>query len=108
VHAGGSRDDDLLPRLSLNNTAAGAPYPLVQPLQVEATSSNSAATSTSWQILTNASSTPPYSATLLNYNAPVSLDSVTIGFQQVIGANDPLRTGSYTKTITFTLATTHP
>ena len=46
--------------------------------------------------------------TLLTYNAPVSNDSVTIAFQQAIGANDALRTGSYGKTLTFTLSTTTP
>jgi hypothetical protein len=40
--------------------------------------------------------------------APVSNDPVTIGFKQAIGANDALRTGSYTKTLTFTLSTTNP
>ena len=45
---------------------------------------------------------------LLSYVAPVSNDAVTIGFQQHIGDTDPLRTGSYTKTLTFTLSTTNP
>jgi hypothetical protein len=40
--------------------------------------------------------------------APVSNDPVTIGFTQHIGASDPLRTGSYAKTLTFTLSTTNP
>ncbi len=31
-----------------------------------------------------------------------------IGFSQHIGANDALRTGSYSKTLTFTLSTTNP
>jgi hypothetical protein len=30
------------------------------------------------------------------------------GFKQHIGANDALRTGSYSKTLTFTLSTTNP
>jgi hypothetical protein len=33
---------------------------------------------------------------------------VVISFKQHIGANEPLRTGSYTKTLTFTLSTTAP
>ena len=45
---------------------------------------------------------------LLAYGGPVSSDAVTIGFRQSIGANDPLRTGSYSKTLTFTLSTTTP
>ncbi len=40
--------------------------------------------------------------------APVSNDPVTITFTQPIGANDALRTGSYSKTLTFTLSTTNP
>jgi hypothetical protein len=46
--------------------------------------------------------------TLLTYGGPVSNDAVTIAFQQAIGANDALRTGSYGKTLTFTLSTTTP
>jgi len=42
------------------------------------------------------------------WTAPVSNDPVTIGFKQHIGANDALRTGSYSKTVTFTLSTTTP
>ena len=33
---------------------------------------------------------------------------MTIGLRQSIGANDPLRTGTYSKTLTFTLSTTTP
>jgi len=33
---------------------------------------------------------------------------VTISFEQDIAANEPLRTGAYTKTLTFTLSTTTP
>jgi hypothetical protein len=45
---------------------------------------------------------------LLAYGGPVSNDAVTIGFKQSIAANDPLRTGTYSKTLTFTLSTTQP
>ena len=38
----------------------------------------------------------------------MSNDGVTITFKQAIGANDALRTGSYAKTLTFTLSTTTP
>ena len=34
--------------------------------------------------------------------------TVPITFKQRINANDPLRTGSYSKTLTFTLSTTTP
>ena len=47
-------------------------------------------------------------ATLKTYSAPVSNDSVTVQFKQTIGATDPLRTGAYSKVLTFTLSTTAP
>src|SRR6201991_4003993 len=45
---------------------------------------------------------------LLTYTAPKSTDQVTIAFKQPIGANEALRTGSYSKTLTFTLSTSTP
>jgi hypothetical protein len=45
---------------------------------------------------------------LLTYSGPTSNDAVTVAFQQHIGAADALRTGSYSKTLTFTLSTTTP
>ncbi len=45
---------------------------------------------------------------LKSWTSPASNDPVTIAFQQHIGANDALRTGAYTKTLTFTLSTTTP
>src|SRR4051812_29752021 len=45
---------------------------------------------------------------LLTYSGPISNDPVAMTFQQHIGAGDALRTGSYTKTLTFTLSTTTP
>jgi hypothetical protein len=38
----------------------------------------------------------------------VSNDHVDIGFKQSIARTDALRTGSYGKTLTFTLSTTSP
>jgi LmbE family N-acetylglucosaminyl deacetylase len=46
--------------------------------------------------------------TLLTYAGPTSNDAVTVGFQQHIGSTDALRTGTYSKTLTFTLSTTSP
>jgi hypothetical protein len=46
--------------------------------------------------------------TLLTYAGPVSNDAVAVGFKQPIAASDPLRTGAYVKTLTFTLSTTAP
>jgi hypothetical protein len=45
---------------------------------------------------------------LLTYAGPTSNDPVKVDFQQHIGAGDPLRTGAYSKTLTFTLSTTTP
>jgi hypothetical protein len=45
---------------------------------------------------------------LLAYAAPKSNDAVTVTFQQAIGATDALRTGNYSKTLTFSLSTTTP
>ncbi|HEY6891642.1 MAG TPA: chitobiase/beta-hexosaminidase C-terminal domain-containing protein, partial [Solirubrobacter sp.] len=40
--------------------------------------------------------------------APTSNESVPVTFKQSIAANEPLRTGAYSKTLTFTLSTTTP
>ena len=45
---------------------------------------------------------------LLTYSGPASNDAVTLTFSQDVGANEALRTGSYSKTLTFTLSTTTP
>jgi hypothetical protein len=44
----------------------------------------------------------------LTYSAPTSNDAVTIAFAQHVAATDGLRTGSYAKTLTFTLSTSTP
>jgi hypothetical protein len=33
---------------------------------------------------------------------------VAVDFSQLVNSNDPLRTGTYSKTLTFTLSTTSP
>ncbi len=88
----------------VNGTAVGEPYDLASGLQVDATSTNPSATGGG--TYTDLSHTNP--ATILTYTQPVSNDPVTIGFLQPIGAMDPLRTGSYSKTITVTLSTSTP
>jgi hypothetical protein len=45
---------------------------------------------------------------LRSYGAPISNDQVTFTFKQRVNANDALRTGTYSKTLTFTLSTTQP
>jgi len=46
--------------------------------------------------------------TLLSYSGPASNDAVTVRLRQHISATQPLRTGTYAKTLTFTLSTTTP
>ena len=45
---------------------------------------------------------------LLTYSGPASNDAVALTFSQDVGANEALRTGSYSKSLTFTLSTTTP
>ncbi len=73
-------------------------FALTEPLQAKANTGAFAPLST----------TAGSPLTLLTYNGPVSNDAVTIGFRQHIAANQALRTGAYSKTLTFTLSTTTP
>jgi hypothetical protein len=77
-------------------------FSLPQPLQARATNAANPMT----EYANVGSSANPL--TLLTYDSPISNDAVTLGFKQTIGANDPLRTGTYGKTLTFTLSTTQP
>jgi hypothetical protein len=93
--------------LSVSDPNATAPgrlvngaFALTAPVQAKAT--NTANPST---VFAPVSATP---LTLLTYSGPASLDQVTIGIKQAIGANEGLRTGTYAKTLTFTLSTTTP
>ena len=88
--------------LSVQDPSASAPghlvngaYALAQPLQVAANAG----------VFAPLGASP---AALLSYGGPVSNDAVTLRFKQAIGANEPLRTGSYSKTLTFTLSTDTP
>jgi type 1 glutamine amidotransferase len=45
---------------------------------------------------------------VLTYSGPASNDAVALSFSQDVGANEALRTGSYSKSLTFTLSTTTP
>jgi hypothetical protein len=46
--------------------------------------------------------------TLYTYTTPVFTDVATVDFKQTIPTGEPLRTGNYTKTLTFTLSTSQP
>ena len=78
-------------------------FALANPLQVMA--SSPAGTGAALAPLSTTAGTP---LPLLSYAGPVSNDPVALTFGQHIGANEPLRTGAYTKTLTFTLSTSNP
>ena len=77
-------------------------FALPQPLQARAR--NAANTGTPYNNV--GSSASPLN--LLTWSAPISNDQLTLGFSQRVNANDALRTGTYSKTLTFTLSTTTP
>ena len=77
-------------------------FSLPSPVQARATS----AAGTGSALAAVGGSAAP--TTLLTYAAPMSNDGVTLAFRQSIGANDALRTGTYSKTLTLTLSTTEP
>ena len=45
---------------------------------------------------------------IASWAGPVSSAPLTIALEQSVAASDPLRTGSYAKTLVFTLSTTSP
>jgi X-Pro dipeptidyl-peptidase len=76
-------------------------YVMPQPLQAQASS----------RAAGNGSPFAPLASSplaLLRWTAPASNDQVTVSFKQHVGRTDALRTGSYAKTLTFTLSTTTP
>jgi hypothetical protein len=77
-------------------------FSLPQPLQARARKADTQGTAFN---NVGSSSNP---LNLLSWSEPVSNDPVTLEFKQTIGANDPLRTGTYGKTLTYTLSTTNP
>ena len=77
-------------------------FVMPQPLQARAR--NASNTGTAFNNV--GSSASPLN--LLTWSAPVSNDALTLDFSQLVNANDALRTGSYAKTLTFTLSTTTP
>jgi hypothetical protein len=98
--------DALLTAADPSATATGhlvnGAFSLPQPLQVKAT--NSATPATTFAPVGSSTSPTP----LLSYAAPVSNDEVKIDYKQSIAASDALRTGGYSKLLTFTLSTTTP
>src|SRR3954469_3814341 len=87
--------------LSVGDPASASPgrlvngaFALAQPVQAAVNGSFAAV-----------SGTP---ATIHTYDGPIRKDPATIRLKQSIGASEPLRTGAYNKTFTFTLSTTTP
>jgi hypothetical protein len=78
-------------------------FSLPRALQAAATSGSATTAGAPAPVGGSASATP-----LLSWTGPASNDAVAIAFTQSIGAGDALRTGSYGKTLTFTLSTTQP
>ena len=79
-------------------------FTLAQPLQAMGTTTGAGATGSAFAPI-GGSANP---TRLASYSAPISNDAVTIAFKQSIGRTEGLRTGAYTKTLTFTLSTTTP
>ena len=85
-----------------SSTATGrlvnGPYALDEPLQAR----------TGTRPFTPLSTAAGSPVTLLTYPGPVANDTIAVAFRQHIVAGQALRTGNYTKTLTFTLSTTMP
>jgi hypothetical protein len=99
--------------LTVADSSATAPgrlvngaFSLASPLQVGAVSTYQYAVKPMLPMGSVGTSSAPF--TLLNYNGPVGLDTVTLNFKQTIAETEALRTGAYAKTLTFTLSTTSP
>ncbi|MDA0160256.1 hypothetical protein OM076_08275 [Solirubrobacter ginsenosidimutans] len=76
----------------------------VMPETLQARARNAANTGTAYNNV--GSSASPLN--LLTYSGPISNDTVTLEFSQLVKATDALRTGAYSKTLTYTLSTTTP
>jgi hypothetical protein len=60
------------------------------------------------QVKNNAGAYQTMPAGIRFWGGPTAAQAVPVEFKQSIGANEPLRSGSYSKTLTFTLSTTTP
>jgi len=77
-------------------------FTLAQPMMASAASAGG--TSSAAGAVGGSSAPTP----VLTYSGPISNDAVTVTFKQAVGANEALRTGTYSKTLTFTLSTSTP
>jgi hypothetical protein len=87
-------------------------YTATTPATVTSTAGDATLTVSDPGHLTNGAFSLPSPLTVTmtpsSWSAPVSNGAVAIAFAQHIGATDALRTGSYSRTLTFTLSTTTP
>ena len=100
--------DALLSVADPSSTATGhlvnGSFSLPQPLQARARNANTTPPGPAFNNV--GSSASPLN--LLTWSGPVSSDAVSLDFSQLINSGDALRTGTYSKTLTFTLSTTNP
>ena len=98
--------DALLSVADPSSTATGhlvnGTFSLPQPLQARAR--DAANQSTAFNNV--GSSASPLN--LLTWSAPISNDALSLEFSQLVNSGDALRTGTYSKALTFTLSTTTP
>ena len=90
------------PDATATGRLVNAAFSLAAPLQVSATSPNGVGEAPA---AVGGSAAP---TKLLTYNGPLGAESATLNFKQTIGGTEALRTGSYAKTLTFTLSTMNP
>ena len=100
--AGDARLSVADPSATATGRLVNGSFSLAAPLQAMATSPLGAGAALA---AVGGSSAP---TNLLTYSGPVSNDMAAITFSQAVGANEALRTGTYSKTLTFTLSTTTP
>ncbi len=93
-------DADTVNPGKLTNTVGATTFALPSALQIRAV--NAAQPNPAYTALTGAP------LNLLGWTTPVNQEVVTVGFRQVVSSTDVLRSGSYGKTLTFTLSTTAP
>jgi hypothetical protein len=77
-------------------------FALDTPLQISATSPNG---TSAGQAAVGGSAAP---TKLVTYAGPLGAEAATLNFKQTIAGTEALRTGGYSKTLTFTLSTTTP
>jgi sugar phosphate isomerase/epimerase len=91
------------PSTSFPGHLVNGAFALPQPINARAI--NASNPTQAFAPLAEATGTPTQ---LLTWDGPINQQPVTLGFRQGIGSGDVLRSGTYSKTLTFTLSTTAP